>query len=303
VEQDLGGTFALGGDWPVRRIGFGAMRLTGPGIWGPPRDPGEARAVLRRAVDLGVNFIDTAESYGPYVSEELIAEALYPYPHDVLVATKGGLDRSGPDSWQVNGRPERLREALDGSLRRLKLEQIPLYQLHRIDPQVPAEDQFGVLQEAQRSGKVRHLGLSEASVTQIAAARKFFTVVSVQNQFNLADRHWDDVLAYCSREKIAFIPWYPLQIGDAAASPAVQRIAAAHALTPGQLALAWLLACSDVVLPIPGTSRVAHLEENLAAGRARLTDAEMQQLDGIGRSGRTLRQRLSSIGRRLTGGR
>ena len=206
-------TIRLGGDLSVSRLGFGAMRVTGPGVWGAPRDRSEALATLRRAVELGVNFIDTAESYGPYVSEELIAEALFPYPADLVIATKGGFDRQGPDQWRPNGRPERLREALDGSLRRLRLERIDLYQLHRIDPAVPADEQFGALQEMRASGLVRHVGLSEVNVPQIVRAGAFFPVVSVQNQYNVADRHWEDVLVHCEREGIAFIPWHPLGAG------------------------------------------------------------------------------------------
>ena len=221
IDATLSGTFRLGGDLPVHRLGFGAMRITGKGIWGPPADRTEALAVLRRCVELGTTLIDTAESYGPYVSEELIAEALHPYPPGLVIATKGGLDRTGPDRWPVNGRPERLREGLDGSLRRLKLDRIDLYQLHRIDPDVPEEDQFGFLQRAQQDGKILHVGLSEASVEQIQRAQRFFTVVSVQNRFNLVDREWEAVLDYCERENIAFIPWYPLQIGAAGEGKAI----------------------------------------------------------------------------------
>lgn len=227
------------------------MRITGKGVWGPPRDREEALAVLRRAVELGVNLIDTAESYGPYVSEELIAEALHPYPAGLVIATKSGFDRSGPDRWEVNCRPERLREGLEGSLRRLKLERIDLFQLHRIDKNVPEEDQFGALVEFQREGKVRHLGLSEVTIEQIERARKHFTVVSVQNRYNLGDREWEPVLDYCERENIAFIPWYPLNVGKLDVSP--------------REALRWLLERSPVMLPIPGTSKVKHLEENMRA--------------------------------------
>jgi pyridoxine 4-dehydrogenase len=207
------GTFRLGGDLPVHRLGFGAMRITGEGVWGPPRDEAEALAVLRRAIELGVNLIDTAESYGPHVSEELIAKALHPYPADLVIATKGGFDRTGPGEWVVNCRPERLREELEGSLRRLRVERIDLYQLHRIDPDVPEEEQFETLVAFQREGKVRHLGLSEVSVDDIERACKFFDVVSVQNLYNLADRQWEDVVDYCERENIGFIPWYPLNTG------------------------------------------------------------------------------------------
>jgi pyridoxine 4-dehydrogenase len=215
MDATLSGTFRLGGELPIHRLGFGAMRITGKGIWGPPPDRKEAIAVLRRTVDIGITLIDTAESYGPFVSEELIAEALYPYPPGLAIATKGGLDRTGPDQWPVNSRPDRLRDALDGSLRRLKLDQIDLYQLHRIDPKVAEEDQFGFLQRAQQEGKIRHLGLSEATVAQIQRAQRFFAVTSVQNRYNLADREWESVLDYCELENIAFIPWYPLQFGKA----------------------------------------------------------------------------------------
>jgi pyridoxine 4-dehydrogenase len=279
IDATLSGTFRLGGDLPVHRLGFGAMRLTGKGIWGPPADRREALAVLRRTVEIGVTLIDTAESYGPHVSEELIAEALHPYPPGLVIATKGGLDRTGPDRWPVNGRPERLREELEGSLRRLKLERIDLYQLHRIDPRVPEEDQFGFLQRAQQEGRILHVGLSEVSVEQIQRAQRFFTVVSVQNRFNLVDREWEPVLEYCERENIAFIPWYPLQIGTAGKRPEIAAMVRRYGATgPSQIALAWLLRRSPVMLPIPGTSRVHHLEENVAAAGIWLTGAEVKSL-------------------------
>jgi len=243
-------TFTIG-DLTVNRLGFGAMRITGDGVWGPPRDRKEALAVLKRAIELGVNLIDTAESYGPHVSEELIAEALYPYPKGVVVATKGGFDRPGPDKWVENARPERLREELDGSLKRLRLERINLWQLHRIDPNVPEDEQFGAIREFQREGKIRHIGLSEVDVEQIERARKFFPVVTVQNRYNQADRAWEHVLDYCEQQSIGFIPWFPLQTGKLA--------------TDAPHALAWLLKRSPVMLPIPGTSRVKHLEENMKA--------------------------------------
>ena len=274
----LSGTFLLGGNLPVHRLGFGAMRVTGTGIWGPPIDREEATATLRRTIDLGVTLIDTAESYGPHVSESLIAEALYPYPAGLVIATKGGLDRPGPHQWQPNGRPERLREELDGSLRRLRLDRIDLYQLHRIDPAVPEEDQFGVLQQAQREGKIRHLGLSEVSVGQIQRAQRFFPVVSVQNKYNLVDREWESVVDYCTSERIAFIPWYPLQAGKVGGAGAVEEIAQRHGATPSQVALAWLLKRSPVMLPIPGTSRRDHLEENVRAAGITLSDADFAQL-------------------------
>jgi aryl-alcohol dehydrogenase-like predicted oxidoreductase len=250
IHASQSGTFSLGGDMPVHRLGFGAMRLTGNGIWGPPKDRKECIAVLRRAIELGVNLIDTAESYGPHVSEEIIAEALHPYPKGLVIATKGGLDRPGPSQWVPNGRPERLREELEGSLRRLKLDRIDLWQLHRIDEKVPEEEQFGVIQQFIAEGKVRHAGLSEVDVEQIGRARKFFDVVSVQNLYNMINRDWDDVVDYCEREKIGFIPWYPLNAGKK---------------VEPKKALAWLLKRSPVMLPIPGTSKVAHLEENMAA--------------------------------------
>lgn len=257
------GTFSLGGDLPVHRLGFGAMRITGNGVWGPPRDEAEALAVLRRAVELGVNLIDTAESYGPQVSEELIAKALHPYPKDLVIATKGGFDRPGPGQWVVNCKPERLREELEGSLRRLRIDRIDLYQLHRIDPDVPEADQFETLAAFQREGKVRHIGLSEVSVDDIERARKYVDVVSVQNLYNLADRQWDDVVNYCTRENIGFIPWYPLNTGK---------------IKDKRLALAWLLKRSPVMLPIPGTSKVKHLEENIAAAGIQLSDEEFASL-------------------------
>jgi aryl-alcohol dehydrogenase-like predicted oxidoreductase len=273
------GTFRLGGDLPVHRLGFGAMRITGDGVWGPPRDTAEAIAVLRRAVELGINLIDTAESYGPFVSEELIAEALHPYPSGLVIATKGGLDRPGPNRWVPNGRPERLRENLEGSLRRLKLDRIDLWQLHRIDADVPEDEQFGFIRDCRDRGLIRHVGLSEANADQIERARKFFPVASVQNKFNLVDREWEGVLDYCDGQGIAFIPWFPLQVGKVGESGGtVVEIAERHGWTPSQVALAWLLRRSPVMLPIPGTSRVKHLEENVAAVAIRLADEEYEAL-------------------------
>ncbi|HEX7828934.1 MAG TPA: aldo/keto reductase [Thermoanaerobaculia bacterium] len=271
--------FNLGGDLPVRRLGFGAMRITGEGVWGPPKDRDEAIAVLRRSIELGVNLIDTAESYGPQVSEELIGEALYPYPKGLVIATKGGLDRTGPNQWPMNARPERLREELEGSLRRLKLDRIDVYQLHRIDPNVPEADQFGTLAQFQKEGKVRHLGLSEVTIEQIERARKFFPVVSVQNRYNLGDREWEPVLDYCERENIGFIPWFPLAVGKLA-NPGgpLGPSAAKHHAKPAQVALAWLLQRSKVMLPIPGTSKVKHLEENMEAEKIRLSDEEFASI-------------------------
>jgi pyridoxine 4-dehydrogenase len=271
--------FNIGGDLPVHRLGFGAMRITGDGVWGPPKDREEALAVLRRAIELGVNLIDTAESYGPHVSEELIAEALYPYPKDLVIATKGGFDRSGPGRWEMNGRPERLREGLEGSLRRLRVDRIDVYQLHRIDPNVPEADQFEALVSFQKEGKVRHIGLSEVTVDQIERARKYFPVVSVQNRYNLGDREWEPVLDYCDRENIGFIPWYPLAVGKLAdAGGPLGPIAKKHDAAPAQIALAWLLRRSKVMLPIPGTSRVKHLEENMRAEKIQLTDEEFDAI-------------------------
>ena len=271
----LSGTFELGGRLPVHRLGFGAMRITGKGIWGPPPDRREAIAVLRRAIELNINFIDTANSYGPHVSEELIAEALYPYPDGVVIATKGGLERPGPDQWTPNGRPRHLAEQLEGSLRRLRIDCIDLYQLHRIDPAVPEDDQFGFLQRVQQEGKVRFIGLSEATVEQIERARRYVDVVSVQNRYNLVDREWEPVLDYCTREGIGFIPWYPLLVGRIGESnAAVARIAQRLGATPSQLAIAWLLKRSPVMLPIPGTARVTHLDENVAAAALTLSDED-----------------------------
>ena len=285
VDASAAGTFMVGGDLPVHRIGFGAMRITGKGIWGPPANRGEAIRVLRRALELGVNLIDTADSYGPYVSEELIAEALHPYPEGLVIATKGGLERPGPDEWTPNGRPEHLRRAIDGSLRRLKVERIDLYQLHRIDPEVPVDDQLGTLAELQREGKLLHFGLSETTVEEIEAARRVLPVVSVQNRYNLQDRaQWEGVVDHCEAEGIAFIPWFPLAAGPLAREGGpVDRIARRLGATPGQVALAWLLRRSPVMLPIPGTSQIAHLEENVAAAALELDDEATRELDEASR--------------------
>ncbi len=281
ADAALSGSFRLGGDLPVHRLGFGAMRITGAGVWGPPRDRAECIRVLRRAVALGVDLIDTAESYGPHVSEDLIRDALHPYPAGLVIATKGGFDRSGPDQWTANGRPERLREELEGSLRRLKLERIDLWQLHRIDPNVPEAEQLEVLREFRREGKVGHVGLSEVSVEQIERARAVVPIASVQNRFNLVDRAWEPVLDHCTREGIAFLPWFPLQVGKLAeGSGALEAIARKHDATPAQIALAWLLARSPVMLPIPGTSKVKHLEENVAAAGIELSPEEVRALAG-----------------------
>jgi pyridoxine 4-dehydrogenase len=276
------GTFTIGGDLVVHRIGFGAMRITGEGIWGPPADRDEAIGVLRHCIDLGIDLIDTAEAYGPHVSEELIAEALHPYPEGLVIATKGGFDRPGPGRWDENARPERLREEVEGSLRRLRLERIDLWQLHRIDPAVPAEDQFGAIVAMQREGKIRHVGLSEVSVEQLANARTMLEIVAVQNLFNLTNRRSEAVLEACERDGIGFIPWWPLDVGKLNASGGVvAEIAARRGATPGQVALAWLLHRSPVMLPIPGTSKVAHLEENTAVAELELSEDDLATLDGV----------------------
>lgn len=274
-------TFNLGGDLTVNRLGYGAMRITGEGIWGPPKDHDAAISVLKRAVELGVNFIDTADSYGPNVSEELIAEALYPYPADLVIGTKGGLLRTGPNQWPVNAHPDHLKEALEGSLKRLKLERIDLYQLHRIDPKVPAEETFSFLQKVQQEGKVKHIGLSEVSVDDIKKAQEYFEVVSVQNMYSADNRKWESVLQYCKDHNIAFIPWYPLSGGNIRAMEVLQRVADKYEATPHQIALSWLLHHADNILLIPGTSSVAHLEENMKAADIVLTENDMQELDSI----------------------
>jgi pyridoxine 4-dehydrogenase len=274
------GTFGIGGDLPIHRLGFGTMRLTGEGIWGEPSDRTEAIAVLRRAVELGVTLFDTADSYGPEVAERLIAEALYPYPDDIVIATKAGFQRPGPGEWVEDGRPAHLRQACEGSLDRLKLERIDLFQLHRIDPNVPVADQIGTLLDLQQQGKIRHIGLSEVSVKQIKAVRRMATIVSVQNRYNLDDRASEDVLNYCTRENLGFIPWFPLATGDLAKSGGpLARIAQRLGVSPSQVALAWLLKKSPVMLPIPGTSTVEHLEENTAAATLQLDDATMRELE------------------------
>jgi aryl-alcohol dehydrogenase-like predicted oxidoreductase len=277
-----GGVIIIGGDMPVGRLGFGAMRLTGPRIWGEPDDPAEARRVLRRAIDLGVNFVDTAESYGPHVSETLIAETLYPYPAGLVIATKGGLNRPAPDRWERDARPERLRAACEGSLRRLGLERIDLYQLHAPDPRVPFEDSLGMLADLQAEGKIRHIGLSNVGTDQLRDALSHRAIVSVQNRYNLFDRASDDVLLECERAGIAFLPWRPLARASHHAEDARQetldRIARRRRATPIQIAIAWLLARSPMMIPIPGTSSVAHLEENMAAARFELTPQELREL-------------------------
>jgi aryl-alcohol dehydrogenase-like predicted oxidoreductase len=271
------------GDFTVNRLGYGSMRITGEGIFGPPKDPAECVRVLRRAVELGVSFIDTADSYGPDVSEELIAKALHPYPKGLVVATKGGFTRPGPDDWQLDCNPARLRKQLEGSLRKLKVDVIDLWQLHRIDSKYPAEDQFNLLAEFIREGKVRHVGLSEVGVADIEAARKVVPIVSVQNRYNIADREWEAVVEYCTDEQIAFIPWYPLGAGMRVKgakdkNAALERVAKKVGATPLQVAIAWLLRRAPVMLPIPGTSKVEHLEENVAAAALELSQEDLEDL-------------------------
>jgi len=278
------GTLRIGGDLSVRRLGFGAMRVTGPGIWGEPKDPAECRRVLRRAVDLGVNFIDTADAYGPEVSERLIAESLHPYPPHLVIATKGGLVRPGPNEWVPDGRPEHLRAACEASLKRLKLARIDLYQFHRIDPKVPLEDSMGELAQLRSAGKIRHVGVSNFNAAELARARRVVPVVSVQNRYNVADRSSEEVLAVCARERLAFIPWAPIARGSSdslengSGSQALEAAAKAHGVSVFEIAIAWLLAKSPVMLPIPGTSSVAHLEDNVAAAALKLSPAELAAL-------------------------
>ena len=276
------GEFLIGNDLRVTRLGFGAMRITGDGVWGEPADRAEAIRVLRRAVELGINFIDTADSYGPHVSEEIIAQALHPYPANLVIATKAGFDRPGPNRWVENGKPEHLRSACDGSLRRLRLDRIDLYQLHRIDPKVPAEDQLGTLKDLQAQGKIKHIGLSEVSVKQIQHAQTIVPIVSVQNRYSVADRGSEDVLEKCEQQKMAFIPWFPLAAGKVSgADSPLRSLAAQWKVSPSQVALAWLLARSPVMLPIPGTSKVEHLEENGAAADLHIDTSKMKVLDRV----------------------
>jgi aryl-alcohol dehydrogenase-like predicted oxidoreductase len=277
-RADAAGTITLGGDLTVNRLGFGAMRLTGAGIWGPPADRDEALAVLVRAVELGIDYIDTANTYGPHHSEELIADALFPYPDGLAIATKGGLERAGPGRWHPKGEPDYLRRELEGSLRRLRVDCVDLYQLHRIDPEIPESEQFMTLREFVDEGLVRRVGLSEVNVEQIERARGVVPIVSVQNRYNLEDRHWNWVLEHCEREGIAFLPWAPLSAGKIGSESALARVAARRDATPMQVAIAWLLARSPAMLPIPGTSRVAHLEENVAAASLELTREDLEEL-------------------------
>lgn len=266
----------------INRLGFGAMRLTGPGVWGEPEDPKECRKVLKRVLDLGINFIDTADSYGPDVSERLIGDTLHPYPSSLVIATKGGLVRGGPGDWRPDGRPDHLREAIHGSLKRLKKEIIYLYQLHKPDPEVPYEESVGTLGDMQKEGKIKHIGVSNVSVKQLEKARQLVKVVSVQNKFNLVQREGEDVLDYCEQNGIAFIPWYPLDTGNLAGEGSrLEKIAREYEATPGQIALAWLLQRSPVIIPIPGTSKTKHLEENFAAAKIRLREETMKELENV----------------------
>ncbi len=280
MTAEAAGNISLGGELSVHRLGFGAMRLTGEGIWGPPKDRKGALAVLRRAVELGVNFIDTADSYGPYVSEELIAEALYPYSSDLVIATKGGWKRPGPNQWTHDATPAHLRQAVEGSLKRLRVQRIDVYQLHHPDPVVPLEASLETLAELRRQGKIRLVALSNVTQEHIERARKIVPIVSVQNRYSFADREWDYVVDYCERNRIAFIPWFPLGAGRVAGG-AVNEIAPAHQASPMQIALAWLLQRSPMMLPIPGTSSVEHLEQNVGAAALRLNQEEFEKLSGV----------------------
>ena len=274
-------TFTIGGDLTVNRMGYGAMRITGEGIWGPPKDREESLRVLKRTVELGINFIDTADSYGPYISEELIAEALYPYPQDLVIGTKGGLLRTGPNQWPINAHPKHLREALEGSLKRLRQDQIQLYQLHRVDPEVPFEQTLEFLQQVQEEGLVKHIGLSEVSVEQIKIAQAYVKIVSVQNMYSVDNRKWESVLDYCKEQNMAFIPWYPLNAGNVHAVEALKRIGEKYGATAHQVALSWLLHHSNNILLIPGTSKVAHLEENVKAAAITLSPEDMHQMEAL----------------------
>lgn len=273
------GTFTIGGDMPVHRLGFGSMQLTGPGIWGDPKDPAEAVRVLKRAVELGVTLIDTADSYGPYVAEDFIRKALHPYPDDLVIATKAGLTRSGPGNWEPVGRPEYLRQEAEMSLRRLGVERIDLFQLHRIDPKVPLAEQVGELALLQKEGKIRHIGLSEVTIDELKQAQRYATIVTVQNKYNLEERTAEPLLDHATKHGIGFIPWFPLATGALAKEgSALEQLAKRLNATPSQLALAWLLHRSPVMLPIPGTSKVKHLEENMAAAAIALSDADAEAL-------------------------
>lgn len=272
----MGGKIDVGGDLTVNRLGFGAMRITGPGVLGQPSDRDEAKALLRRAIELGINFIDTADSYGPDVSEEIIGETLFPYPDDLVIATKGGLEHTRPGQWPANGRPEHLIEACEGSLRRLKLDQIPLYQFHRPDPAVPLEDSIGALVTLKEQGKIRHIGLSNVTEAQLRHAQRLTPIVSIQNRYNVADRNSESLVDLCEQERLVFLPWAPIQNLDS--NRAVQEIARKHHASPHQIVLAWLLARSPAILPIPGTGTVSHLEDNVAAAAIELTPTEVESL-------------------------
>ena len=280
ISAGLAGSVSLGGQVSVHRIGFGAMRLTGEGIWGQPKSRTDAIKVLRRAAELGVNFIDTADSYGPQVSEELIAEALFPYPSGLVIATKGGWNRPGPNQWTHDATPSHLRQAVEGSLKRLRVERIALYQLHTPDPVVPFEDSMGTLAQLRNEGKIRLIGLSNVTQEHIERARRIVPIVSVQNRYSFADREWDYVVDYCERNGIAFIPWFPLGAGRLAAE-VLSQVARAHGSSPNQVAISWLLRRSPIMLPIPGTSSPSHLEENVGAASLRLSDLEYEKLKGV----------------------
>ena len=288
-SASAGGSFRIGGDLPVHRLGYGTMRLVGEGAWGEPADPAEARRVLRRAVELGVTLIDTADAYGPEIAERLIAEALHPYPPGLVIATKGGITRQGPAKTEYVGRAGYLIQCVEMSLRRLRLDRIELYQLHRIDPRTPLEESLGALLQMQQQGKIRHIGLSEVTPEQIEQAQTIVPIVSVQNRYSLADRRHEETLAWCQQRNIAFLPWYPIAAGkllkpENPAAETLARIAARHHATPAQLSLAWLLHRSPVMLPIPGTSKVAHLEENIAAASLQLSDAEWAEMEAAAQS-------------------
>ncbi len=281
ADAKMSGTFTIGGDLTVNRLGFGAMRVTGTGIWGEPKDPDEARRVLRRVVELGINFIDTADSYGPEVSEQLIADTLHPYPKDLVIATKGGLTRQGPNKWLPVGRPEYLTQCVEMSLRRLRLDRIDLYQLHRIDAKVPVEESLGALADLQKAGKIRHIGLSEVSTEEIERAGKTAKIVSVQNRYNLSEREHENILHYCEKHQLGFIPWFPVAAGKLVAPGGpLEAFAKRHNISVAQLSLAWLLHHSPVMLPIPGTSSVRHLEENVGAAQVKLSDGEWKEVEG-----------------------
>ena len=274
-------TFSIGGDLNVNRMGYGAMRITGEGIWGPPQDKEESIRVLQKTVELGINFIDTADSYGPHISEELIAEALHPYPAGLVIATKGGLLRTGPNQWPINAHPDHMREALEGSLQRLKLDKIDLYQLHRVDPEVPFEQTLEILQQVQEEGLVKHIGLSEVTVEQIKKAQEYVQVVSVQNMYSVDNRKWEEELKYCLQQDMAFIPWYPLSGGNVQAMDMLSQIAQKHQATVQQIALSWLLHHASNILLIPGTSKVEHLEVNYQASTITLTEEDLDTLEDL----------------------